>query len=84
MPQGVRIESMDGTKEEALMVRIRDPSRQIATPSRLLFGIALSLIGLLILGWGTNFQAMGFTFATDDLLLYLHIEDRFSPSKWVP
>ena len=59
-------------KEDALMVRTSGrplPAKLLSPQVAFCFGIALSSIGLLILGWGTNFWAMGFTFAT--LVIYL-------------
>lgn len=59
-------------KQDALMPRTSSrplPSKLLSPQAAFYFGILLSSLGLIILGLGTNFWAMGFTFAT--LLIYL-------------
>tara|TARA_E500000178_G_scaffold67271_1_gene64595 strand:- start:527 stop:1456 length:930 start_codon:yes stop_codon:yes gene_type:complete len=59
-------------KEDALMPRTSSrplPAKLLSPQAAFCFGMFLSSLGLIILGLGTNFWAMGFTFAT--LLIYL-------------
>ena len=59
-------------KEDALMARTSSrplPAKLVLPQAAFCFGMFLSSLGLVILGLGTNFWAMGFTFAT--LLIYL-------------